>query len=59
MSTVRLFKDLDKKVKSVYKKNVCFFYEPLWSKFSIFSLTVIFSTFLDGIKEKVPKHQTR
>ena len=39
--------------------NLCFFYESLWSKFSFFSLAVIFSKFLDGIKEKAPKHQTR
>ena len=39
--------------------SLCFFYESLWSKFSFFSLAVIFSKFLDGIKKKVLKHQTR
>ena len=58
MSKVRLFKDL-KNVQIEYKKNDCFFYESLWSKFSFFSLAVIFSKFLDGIKEKATKHQRR
>ena len=53
MSKVRLFKDLKK------YSNQVFFYESLWSKFSFFSLAVIFSKFLEGIKEKAPKHQTR
>ena len=56
MSKVRLFKDL-KKGQIEYKK--CFFYESLWSKFSFFSLAVIFSKFLGGLKEKAPEHQTR
>ena len=58
MSKVRLFKDL-KNVQIEYEKNDCFFYESLWSKFSFFSLAVIFSKFLDGIKEKATKHQRR
>ena len=44
---------------SIRKMTSCFFYESLWSIFSFFSLAVIFSKFLDGIKEKAPKHQTR
>ena len=38
--------------------DLCFFYESLLSKFSFFSLAV-FSKFLNGIKKKAPKHQTR
>ena len=39
--------------------DLCIFYESLWLKFSFFSLAVIFSKFLDGIKENAPKHQKR
>ena len=39
--------------------DLCFYYESLWSKFSFLSLAVIFSKFLDGIKENAPKRQTR
>ena len=74
MSKVQLFKDLKKMFKSSMKKmkiltvihrktkvihREIFFYESLWSKFSIFSLAVIFSKFVDGIKEKALKHQKR
>ena len=37
--------------------NLCLLYESHWSIF-FFSLAVIFSKFLDGIKEKAHKHQT-
>ena len=61
MLKVRLFKDLKKNVQIEYKKNenLCFFYKSLWSKNFIFSLGVIFSKFLDGVKEKASKHHTR
>ena len=46
-------------ILNISVSDLCFFYESLWSKFS---LGVIFSKCLDGInmiKEKAPKHQTR
>ena len=39
--------------------DLCFFYESLWSKFYFFALAVIFSKFLDGIKEKAHKHHKK
>ena len=47
-----------KNVQIEYKKNDCFFYEPLWSRFSFFSLAANISKFSDGIKENTPNHQT-
>ena len=56
MSKVRLFKDL-KNVQIKYKKNA-FSINHFGQNF-IFSLAVIFSNFLDGIKEKAPRHQKK
>ena len=38
--------------------DLCLFYESLVKIFIFVSLAVIFSKFLDEIKEKAPKHQT-
>ena len=58
MSEGRLFKDLKKMFKSSIRK-MLFLWITLDKIFIIFSLGVIFSKFLDGIKEKAAKHQTR
>ena len=34
--------------------DLCFFYESHWANFSFLSMAVIFSKYLDGIKEKAP-----
>ena len=46
-------------ILNISVSDLCFFYESVWSKFSFFSLAVIFSNIWDGIKEKAPKYQTR
>ena len=53
MSKGRLFKDLKKKSSNAFSMN------HFGRNFHFFSLAVIFSKFLNGIKEKAPKHQTR
>ena len=54
MTKVRLFKDLKKIISKSSTKIWCFFYEPLWSNVSFFSLSIIFSKFLNGIEETAP-----
>ena len=57
MKNVRLFL---KGFEKIFKPSIriCFFNEPIWSKFSFFfSWAFIFSKLLDGIEEKAHKHK--
>ena len=52
MSKVRLFNDLKRKCSNRVLEKCFFFYKSLWSKFSFFSLAVIFSNFWMELRRK-------